>query len=85
MELVTGSEESSVCVWRLVEDVDGRVRISLVWGSFPKRLVVTGAKIADAIGLDNIQRKLLQQLDAIGVFTPEEKELDLYEEEEDSF
>lgn len=85
MEFVTGSEDSSVCVWRLAEDVDGSVRISLVWGSFPKRLVVTGAKIADAIGLDDIQRELLQQLDAIDVITLGEKEPDLYEEEEYSF
>ncbi|GJJ74482.1 hypothetical protein EMPS_06840 [Entomortierella parvispora] len=63
-EFVTGSLDRSVCVWKLIEDLDGGVRVVLVWGS-TDWLVSSGALITDAIGLDKMQRKLLQQGNAI--------------------
>ena len=64
LEFVTGSLDRSVCVWRLIEGMHGDARVVLVWGS-TDWLVSSGARITDAIGLDKMQRKLLQQGNAI--------------------
>jgi len=66
LEFVCGSTDSSLCVWTVTEAEDGGdVNVCLKWGS-TDRLVAQGAKIMDAIGLDGMQRKLLQQGGAIG-------------------
>ncbi|KAG0046915.1 hypothetical protein BGZ83_007943 [Gryganskiella cystojenkinii] len=66
MELATGSDHHSVCVWRIVEE-NGRIAVRLIWGSFPKRLVLDGIRINGAKGLDNSQVELLRNFSALTV------------------
>ncbi|GJJ76148.1 hypothetical protein EMPS_08507 [Entomortierella parvispora] len=63
LEFVTGSQDHSVCVWKVVPE-GKKARVQLVWGSSLNRLVSTGADISHAIDLDVNARKLLRQLEA---------------------
>lgn len=65
MEFVTGAEDESVCTWRIIPGDGEGTRVDLVWGSINSRLVCSRAKIADAIGLEPIQRNLLEQRGAL--------------------
>jgi len=74
LEFVCGSTDSSLCVWRVMEDEDGgNVNVCLKWG-MTDRLVAIGATIGDATGLNNIQRKLLQQNGAIDKTPPMQRQ-----------
>ncbi|KAG0353800.1 hypothetical protein BGZ54_002037 [Gamsiella multidivaricata] len=70
LEFASGDILSSLYVWKMTEEGGGEVDVRLKWGS-TYRLVATGAKIKDAIGLDDMHRMLLQQRGAI-----DEKSLD---------
>jgi len=63
-EFVCGSLYSSLTVWRVTEAGGDEVDVRLKWGSVD-RLQTSEAKITDAIDLDDMQRKLLQQGGAI--------------------
>ncbi|KAG0047029.1 Target of rapamycin complex subunit lst8 [Gryganskiella cystojenkinii] len=67
LDFVTGSKDHSVGVWRIVTASDGadKVRVELVWGSLPGRLVSSGTKITDAVDLSSTQRTMLRQRQAI--------------------
>ncbi|KAG0048122.1 hypothetical protein BGZ83_006891 [Gryganskiella cystojenkinii] len=65
MEFVTGSEDESVCTWRIVTVDGAETRVELVWGSISNRLVCSAAKIANAVGLEPKQRILLEQRGAL--------------------
>ncbi|GJJ73245.1 hypothetical protein EMPS_05603 [Entomortierella parvispora] len=70
-ELVCGSFDSSLCVWRMVEKDSGKVDAHLKWGP-NERLVAIDARITDAFGLDDRQRKLLLQRHAIDKNSPQD-------------
>jgi len=89
LEFVTGCQDSSVCVWTVVErdrkgkgDGDGdpwQAIIQLKWGSID-RLETRGAKITDAKGLDDMQRELLRQHGSIDEAASDVED---YEDEEE--
>ena len=76
LEFVTGSYDSSLCVWKVVDDDDeSRIKVNLKWCSTDKhRLVATGARITEAIGFNEEQRRLLRQKGAIANSELVEKE-----------
>lgn len=60
LEFVCSGMYSPLRVWRVIEDEDEEVDVRLKWG-LVNRLEATDAEITDAVGLDDMQRKLLQQ------------------------
>ncbi|KAF9345331.1 Transducin (beta)-like 3, partial [Mortierella sp. AD094] len=64
-EFVSGCMDGSMGVWTLMEHAeDGQIHFGLKWGT-TDRLAATGAKITNAIGLDEMQIKLLRQRGAV--------------------
>ncbi|KAG0284817.1 hypothetical protein BGZ96_010837 [Linnemannia gamsii] len=58
LEFATGCKDQSIRVWRMsVEDEE--VRVSLVWSSDIVKMLSTNAKITEAVGLSNYDRKYL--------------------------
>ncbi|KAG0055688.1 wD repeat domain [Gryganskiella cystojenkinii] len=71
LEFATAGQDHSVCLWRLMVENKSRqagketVRICLVWAHVPERLVVSGAVITSAVGLEKMDRTMLRQRHAI--------------------
>ncbi|KAG0060525.1 WD_REPEATS_REGION domain-containing protein, partial [Linnemannia elongata] len=68
-EFVTGCQDRSVRVWRILEDDDGGngvVSVELVWGSNIGMLGAAGMKLDGVVGLDAGSRRLLKQRGAVG-------------------
>lgn len=68
-EFVTGCQDRSVRVWRILEDDDGGngvVSVELVWGSNIGMLGAAGMKLDGVVGLDAGGRRLLKQRGAVG-------------------
>jgi WD40 repeat protein len=65
LEFVTGCEDRSVRVWRIVEGNDKSVRVCMSWGSGSGRLGVWDANIQGAVDLSEVNIKLLLQRGAI--------------------
>ncbi|KAF9144463.1 hypothetical protein BGX30_012670 [Mortierella sp. GBA39] len=59
LDLVTGSVDGSICVWRLTEPELGVVQ--LLWGLGPVALVTTNAAFEGAVGLSAVNLMLLRQ------------------------
>ncbi|KAG0049850.1 hypothetical protein BGZ83_005343 [Gryganskiella cystojenkinii] len=66
-EFVTASADRSFCIWRVVEE-DSDIRVNLVWGFLPSRLVTSGAKIRGVTGLSSSEKKLMLQRHAVDGF-----------------
>ncbi|KAF9899666.1 hypothetical protein EC991_008511 [Linnemannia zychae] len=64
LEFVTGCDDHSVRVWRLVV-AEGGTCVCLVWGSNIGQLVALDLSTKDAIGLSSINRDLLVQRGAV--------------------
>ncbi|KAF9922308.1 hypothetical protein FBU30_007595 [Linnemannia zychae] len=60
LEFVTGCEDGSVRVWRLVETL-GEWSVQLVWGAGNKVFAASGALFLEAIDLCSINKQLLEQ------------------------
>ncbi|KAF9536788.1 hypothetical protein EC957_009724 [Mortierella hygrophila] len=66
LEFVTGYQDGSVRVWRVVEEKDGKIfRVCLVWNSSVVQLVAVDLTTKGAIGLSNMNRHLLVQRGAV--------------------
>lgn len=68
LKFVTGCQDHSVRVWRVVEEVGGSFRVCLVWSSSVTQLVAMDLATKGAIGLSNMNRHLLVQRGAIDNF-----------------
>ncbi|KAG0057427.1 hypothetical protein BGZ89_001855 [Linnemannia elongata] len=70
-EFVTGCQDRSVRVWRILEGEDGgdgSVSVELVWGSNIGMLGAVGMRLDGVVGLDAGNRRLLKQRGAVGDF-----------------
>ncbi|KAK3827109.1 MAG: WD40-repeat-containing domain protein [Linnemannia elongata] len=70
-EFVTGCQDRSVRVWRILEGEDGgdgSVSVELVWGSNIAMLGAVGMKLDGVVGLDAGSRRLLKQRGAVSDF-----------------
>ncbi|KAF9276034.1 hypothetical protein BGZ88_001987 [Linnemannia elongata] len=70
-EFVTGCQDRSVRVWRILEGDDGgdgSVSVELVWGSNIGMLGAVGMRLDGVVGLDAGNRRLLKQRGAVGDF-----------------
>lgn len=66
LESVTGSRDSFVRVWRILEgNNNDEVSVDLVWGSNIGTLVASGMRLDGVTGLDAVSRKLLTQRGAV--------------------
>ncbi|KAG0372787.1 hypothetical protein BGX24_012581 [Mortierella sp. AD032] len=78
LELVTGSQDGSVRVWRVLcgdgdEDGEpGSVEVKLIWGSNLGILCADGLELENATGLNSFDRNLLTQRGAVGLKIVEE-------------
>ncbi|KAG0055751.1 hypothetical protein BGZ89_002284 [Linnemannia elongata] len=66
LEFVTGSNDGSVRVWRILSAEAGEASVHMHWGSHIGRLCVADLTFKGAVGLSPIYRKLLVQRGAIG-------------------
>ncbi|KAF9128322.1 hypothetical protein BG015_004357, partial [Linnemannia schmuckeri] len=68
-EFVTGCQDRSVRVWRILEskdDGDDSVSVDLVWASNIGMLGASGMRLDGVVGLDINNRRLLKQRGAVG-------------------
>ncbi|KAG0378912.1 hypothetical protein BGX24_002406 [Mortierella sp. AD032] len=65
MELVTGSKDRSVRVWRVSHDDGGNVLVKMLWGSNLGMLHVKSLVLENTIDLSSVNRELLIQRGAI--------------------
>ncbi|KAG0203795.1 hypothetical protein BGX33_008902 [Mortierella sp. NVP41] len=62
LELVTGCEDGSVRVWRILTESDG-FSAQLVWSDGYSVIVATNVNVVDAAGLSDTNWRLLKQRD----------------------
>ncbi|KAF9305584.1 hypothetical protein BGZ91_008728, partial [Linnemannia elongata] len=65
LEFVTGSDDGSVRVWRILSAEAGEVSVHMQWGSHTGQLCAADLTFKGAVGLSPIYRKLLVQRGAI--------------------
>ncbi len=63
--LVTGCDDKSVRAWQVIDE-EGRYQVRLSWSSTYDRLMVTDTAIQGVQGLNQMNKKLLQQRGAVG-------------------
>ncbi|KAF9901683.1 hypothetical protein EC991_005787 [Linnemannia zychae] len=80
LELVTGCEDRSVRVWKVVEDDDGKVHADLIWGSSSGRLGAWDANIQGVVDLAEVNKTLLLQRGAIEGTSINSEQSELYVE-----
>ena len=76
-EFVTGCQDRSVRVWRILDGDNGgngSVSVELVWGSNICMLSAAGIKLDGVVGLDAGNRRLLIQRGAVGDFLAFERD-----------
>ncbi|KAF9284408.1 hypothetical protein BGZ88_010006 [Linnemannia elongata] len=59
LDLVTGSVDGSICLWRL--QMEPEIAVVQVWGLGPAALITTNAVFEEAVGLSAVNRMLLMQ------------------------
>ncbi|KAF9081525.1 hypothetical protein BGX23_000765 [Mortierella sp. AD031] len=83
LELVTGCDDGSIRVWRIIEGLDGGVSAQLVWSVGYNHLDASNANVLDAVGLSSANRLLLRQCGAIDGSLSDEDDDEVDEQEEE--
>ncbi|KAF9079062.1 hypothetical protein BGX23_005193, partial [Mortierella sp. AD031] len=81
LELVTGCNDGSLRVWRVVDGLD-EFSAQMVWAAGYDVLAAFGTNVVDAVGLSAVNRLLLKQRGAIDG-TPPLKDVDAKNDDED--